>query len=409
MNSRERARRILNHQEADRPAIDLGSTVTTGTSGWSYRALKRALGLPSESVRVQELFQMLADVDTDVMDALGVDFVMLPKEDWFFGTHYGPWKPFTFWDGQTFDVPVEFNPVVLEDGSLEIPWQPGDPPNTRLPAGGWFFDRVPGRHRDPLSAEPMPPSEWQFTSTLSEELLRSQEQRAKELYASSERSLVAESPAMTPSGYGDLYWWAIQMMTEPAYCEDYMMRAAEAAASCIEQYLQAVGDYIDVLAVNLSDFGTQDREWFRPELFRDFYVPAWRLCSDVVHRFPGVKTWIHCCGSVPRLVPYFIEAGIDCLNPVQWTAAGMDLATLKHEYGDRLVFWGGAISTQRTFPFGTAEQVAAEAQEVLEIMAPGGGYVVNPIHNILPEVPVENILALYRTAQAYRYPSATAE
>ena len=83
----------------------------------------------------------------------------------------------------------------------------------------------------------------------------------------------------------------------------------------------------------------------------------------------------------------------------------MDLATLKREYVDRLVFWGGAISTQRTFPFGTAEQVAAEAQEVLEIMAPGGGYVVNPIHNILPEVPVENILALYRTAQAYRYPS----
>lgn len=405
MNSRERARLILNHQEADRPAIDLGSTVTTGTSGWTYRALKRALGLPAERVRVQELFQMLADVEPDVMDALGVDFIMLPKEKWFFGTHYGPWKPYTFWDGQTFDVPAEFEPVVMPDGALEIPWQPGDPLNTRLPKGGWFFDRIPGRHADPLNTELKPPSEWSFTTSLSEEHLRSQEQRARELYARSERALVAESPATTPTGYGNLYEWAILMMTEPAYCHDYMMQAAEAAAGCLEQYLQAVGDYIDVLEVNLSDFGTQDREWFRPELFRDFYVPAWKLCTDVVHRFPRVKTWIHCCGSVPRLIPYFIEAGIDCLNPVQWTAAGMDLRTLKSQYGDRIVFWGGAISTQRTFPFGNADDVAREAQEVLEIMAPGGGFVVNPIHNILPEVPVENILALYRTAQAYRYPA----
>ena len=116
-----------------------------------------------------------------------------------------------------------------------------------------------------------------------------------------------------------------------------------------------------------------------------------------------MKVWIHCCGSVPNLIPFFIEAGVDCLNPVQWTAAGMDLRTLKVKYGRQLTFWGGAISTQRTFPFGTAADVEREVREVLSIMAPGGGYVVNPIHNILAEVPIENILALYRTAAAWRY------
>ena len=81
----------------------------------------------------------------------------------------------------------------------------------------------------------------------------------------------------------------------------------------------------------------------------------------------------------------------------------MDLRELKARYGSRLVFWGGAVNTQRTLPFGTPDDIRREVREVLDIMCPGGGYVVNPIHNILPEVPVENILALYRTALAYRY------
>lgn len=401
MDSRERARLILNHQEADRPAIDLGSTIVTGTSAWTYRALKRALGMDAGRVRVSEMFQMLADVETPVLDALGSDFVMLPKEEWLLGLTYGRWKPFTFWDGQTFDVPVGFDPQVTADGALEVPFERGDPPNMRLPYGGWFFDSIPEKREDFFD---IPEPDWTFTDSLSDELLRAQEARARQLYQASDRALVAEPPVYAPLGYGNNYYWAIKMLTEPELCREYMMRQGEVAARCIEQYLQAVGDYIDVLIVSLADFGTQDREMFRPAHFGEFYVPAWKLVTDVVHRFPHVKTWIHCCGSVPNVIPHFIEAGIDCLNPVQWTAAGMDLRWLKESFGDRLVFWGGAISTQRTFPFGTPEEVARETQEVLDIMCPGGGYVVNAIHNILPEVPVDNILALYRTALAYRYP-----
>jgi len=403
MKARNRARLILNHQEADRPAIDLGSTIVTGISAWTHRALKRALGIDSDQVRVSEMFQMLADVETAVLDTLDCDFVMLPKEDWLLGLKYGQWKPYTFWDGQTFEVPVDFDPQVAADGALEVPFERGDPLNMRMPHGGWFFDLIPEKRQDPFDTRHIPESEWTFVDSLSDELLRSQQERARHLCASSERALVAESPVYAPLGYGDTYYWAIKMLTEPEYCREYMMRQGETAARCVEQYLQAVGDYIDVLIVNLADFGTQNREMFRPELFGEFYVLAWRLVTDVVHRFPHVKTWIHCCGSVPNLIPYFIEAGVDCLNPVQWTATGMDLRWLKDNFGDELVFWGGAISTQRTFPFGTSQEVARETQEVLDIMSPGGGYVVNPIHNILPEVPVENILALYRTAQAYRY------
>lgn len=403
MNHRERARLILNHCEADRPAIDLGSTIVGGTSAWTYRALKGALGRPCERVRVGEMFQMLAEVETDVLDALGADFAMLPKEERLLGLAYGQWRPYTFWDGQTFDVPANFAPQVTPEGALEIASAPGGPLTHRLPKGGWFFDLIPGERQDSFEIPHIPESEWTFTESLTDEFLSREEERAHALYQATDRALVAWSPVLVPLGYGGLYQWAMKMATEPEHCRAYMVRAGEAAARCIGQYLQAVGDYIDVIIVNLADFGAQDREMFRPALFHEFFVPSWKLVTDAVHHFPRVKTFSHCCGSVPHLIADFIAAGIDCLNPVQWTAAGMDLRWLKQTYGDKLVFWGGAISTQRTFPHGTPEEVVREAREVLEVLAPGGGFVVNPIHNVLPEVPVENVLALYRTAQEYRY------
>jgi uroporphyrinogen decarboxylase len=375
----------------------------TGTSGWTYCALKRALGIQSEGVRIYDLFQMLAEVEEPVLDAVGSDFVMLPADDLPFGMQRGAWKPYTFWDGQTFEVPAGFDPVVTADGGLEIARDPPGPANMRLPKGGRFFDLMPSMREDEFATPHRPESEWAFVDSLDEAFLRREEEKARALYETSERSLVASPPVAAPQGYGGSYYWAIKMMSEPAYCLDYMMRAAEAAGKCFEQYLQAAGAYVDVVVISGSDYGTQDREMFRPSLFEEFYVPSWKVVTDVIHRFPNTKTWIHCCGSVPSIVPHFISAGVDILNPVQWTAKGMDLKWLKETYGDQLVFWGGAISTQRTFPFGRPEDVVREAREVLDVLSPGGGYVVNPIHNILPEVPVENIVALYRTAQAYRY------
>jgi uroporphyrinogen-III decarboxylase len=183
-----------------------------------------------------------------------------------------------------------------------------------------------------------------------------------------------------------------------------MMARAEVASQSIALYAQAVGAYVAVINISGYDYGAQNREMFRPELFKRFYVPAWQMYIQALKRHaPDTTVWIHCCGSVPNLIPYFIEAGVEALNPVQFTADGMDLTWLKQTFGDKLVFWGGAISTQTTFPFGTADDVALEARAILDIMAPGGGFVVNPIHNVQADVPVENIVALYRTALAYRY------
>jgi hypothetical protein len=401
MESRERVRRILNHQVADRPAIDLGSSEVTSTSAWTYAKLREALGLPPKPTRVFNLIQMLAEVDADVQDALGADVAMLPPDEVILGGRYGDWKPYTFPGGQTFDVPVGFHPVAMPGGSLEVGTSPEADPTYRLPPEGRFFDVIPDKQGDPFDVPLLPRDEWRFVDELEEDNLRAKEKVARDLYSQTDRAIMAQPPVFAPLGHGGLYNWAIVMMTEPAYAEDYMMAQAEATARCYEQYLQAVGDHIDVLIISLADFGLQHRELFRPALFERFFVPAWQIVTETVHCWPNVSTWIHCCGSVPNLLGHFVEAGVDCLNPIQWTADGMDLARLKQAYGDRLVFWGGAVSTQGTLPFGTPEEVAAEAECVLDTMTPEGGYVFNPIHNILPEVPIENILALFKTAQNY--------
>jgi hypothetical protein len=404
MNSRERVRRILSFEEADRPAIDLGSTRMTGTSAWTYAVLRQALGLGPAPVRVFDLYQMLAEVDADVLDAVGADFCLLPPQELPLNLPYGEWEPFGFWDGQLLDVPRGFSPMREPDGSLEARWQRDEatPQRMRLPFGGRFFDRLPQGRQDAFDIPHLALSDWPLPTGYTDSFLRREEECARRLYESCERALVASPPIGAPQGYADTYLWAMQMATEPQHCHDFMMASAEARARCMEQYMQAVGRYVQVVNISGTDFGTQRGEMFRPHLFADFYVPAWRPVADVIHRYPGVKTWIHCCGSVPHLVEHFISAGVDCLNPVQWTAAGMDLRWLKETFGRRLVFWGGVASSQTTLPFGTAQEVEQEVSQVLDIMAPGGGYVVNGVHNILPEVPVANTVAMYRTALAYR-------
>ena len=405
MTSRERARKILNFEEADRPAIDLGATRMTGTSAWTYVALKKALGIEGGVTRVYDLFQMLAEVEEPVLDALGCDFAMVPDDHMSYGLTREGWKDFTFWDGQTFQVPVGFQPQVTEDGSLLVGNGPGwTEPVARMPHGGRYFDSINVANlTDTFEVPHVDEKDWNLPGPLEDEFLERELAKIKALYESTQRALVVTPPFNLSSGYGGLYQWGMKMALDPDHCREYMIACSEASARRARQYLEVVGEYLDVVVLSGADYGTQDREAFRPSLFGECMAPGWKVVCDAVHEFPHVKVWVHSCGSVPGMISYMAEAGVDCLNPVQWGAAGMDRQWMKETFGDRLTFWGGGINTQNTFPFGTADEVRREAQECLDIYAPGGGYVVNPIHNIQADVPVENILALYETAQAYQY------
>ncbi|MDA0337209.1 MAG: hypothetical protein O2782_18760 [bacterium] len=398
-------RRILNHQEADRPAIDLGATRMTGTTAWTYGALKEALGITGGSTRVFDLFQMLAEVEESVLDALGCDFAMVPADTMNYGLPRNGWKPFTFWDGQTLQVPSDFHPQVTADASLLVGEGPGwTEPVARMPHGGRYFDALNVANlTDTFEVPHLDEDHWNIPGPLEADFLARELTKVKALYASTDRALVVTPPFSLPSGYGGLYQWGMKMALDPEHCRQYMQAQCEASAARARQYLQLMGPYIEVVVLSGADYGTQDREVFRPALFGDIMAPAWKIVCDAVHEFANVKVWIHSCGSIPDLIEPIANAGVDCLNPVQWGATGMDRQWMKQTFGDRLVFWGGGINTQNTFPFGTAADVRREAQECLDIYAPGGGFVVNPIHNIQADVPVDNILALYETARDCRY------
>jgi uroporphyrinogen-III decarboxylase len=158
---------------------------------------------------------------------------------------------------------------------------------------------------------------------------------------------------------------------------------------------------VTAVFVTGADFGTQTGPFISPETYRDLYQPFHRAVNEWVHARTGWKTFIHTCGSVVRLLPDFIDAGFDILNPVQCSAAGMDPRGLKERFGDRVVFWGGGVDTQRTLPFGTPDDVRREVRERIAIFSPGGGFVFNTIHNVQAKVPVENLRALYQMVREF--------
>jgi uroporphyrinogen-III decarboxylase len=181
--------------------------------------------------------------------------------------------------------------------------------------------------------------------------------------------------------------------------------AGEIALENLKLTWQAIGYDIDIISVDGSDYGTQDREMFSPALFERYHEPYYKRVCDWIHTNTPWKVSKHCCGSIPRLIEPMIRGGIDILNPVQTSAVGMDAQTLADTFGDRITFWGGGVDTQRVLSFGTPDEVRRDVENRLRIFGPGGGFVWATIHNIQYTVPPENVVAALDTVrECGRYP-----
>jgi uroporphyrinogen decarboxylase len=151
-----------------------------------------------------------------------------------------------------------------------------------------------------------------------------------------------------------------------------------------------------------DDLGSQSSTILDPLLLRQMVIPRFRtLFSHIKKRLPHARIFMHSCGAIRDLIPDLIDAGMDILNPVQFTAQGMDLAGLKKDFGDTITFWGGGVDTQSTLNHGTPEQVKDEVKKIIDILAPGGGFVFAPVHNIQDDVPAENFWAMWDALQEY--------
>ncbi len=150
-----------------------------------------------------------------------------------------------------------------------------------------------------------------------------------------------------------------------------------------------------------DDLGSQEATLLNPEIYRELIKPRHKRMVDAVKTHSDAKVLLHSCGAVSALLDDFIEVGFDAINPVQVGAKGMEPERLKAEFGDRITFWGG-IDTQRVLPFGTPDEVRAEVRRIIDILGPGGGFVLNSVHNIQAEVPPENVVAMFDEARSYR-------
>jgi uroporphyrinogen decarboxylase len=391
----------LEHSEPDRVPVDFASTRSSGVNALAYGNLLRYLGRQIRN-KVFDMKQLLSEVDDEIRVLMGGDVIQLHRLEPSLGVKLNEGeREEVLMDGSRALVPAGFHYTAMPDGSAAIMDSEGRRRFVR-PSGGMYFDDVYHPLENAESIEDI--DENLSLPMITEEELGYLEKRARDLYDNTPYAIVATtSVSIFERGFKDFGFenYLTYLAAEREMTEYYLDRMTDAYIGVLDAYLGRVGDYIQVIQFN-DDYGTQQTTLISPAMFREVMKPKHaKIHSFVKSKRPELKIFFHCCGAISTLIPDLIDTGIDILNPVQLSAAGMDPAFLKKEYGGHLVFWGGACSTQTVMTFGTTEDVRRQAKEMTEIFAPGGGFVFCQDHNIQHNVPPENIAALYQAAGDY--------
>jgi len=415
MTSRERVKLAINHKEADRIPLDLGSTLVTGIQASIYSKLKNALGISKGLVKVYDPYQMLAEVEDELKQLLGVDTYGIQLPVTIFGYRNEDWKTFKMFDGTEVLISGNFEYDVLENGDI-IQYPKGDrgaPPSGKMPQGGYYFDTIV--RQEPIDESRLDPKEWveQTYSLYTDEDLEYLEKTSRWYYENTNYSLlgnfwgagfgdiaIVPGPHIPhPKGIRDPEEWYVSTITRKQYIKEIFQYQFELQMKNLKLYREAVQDRIDIIVMSGTDFGAQDGPFISPSLYREVFKPLHKAMNDWIHENTNWKTFYHSCGSDVDFLDDFVSAGVDILNPVQISASGMDPNFLKKNYGDKLVFWGGGVNTQKTLPFGTPEEVKKEVENNMLIFGKDGGFVFNTVHNIQATVPVDNLVAMFEAVR----------
>jgi len=404
-NSRERVLCALNYQEADRIPVDFGSTRSSGINALAYGNLLNYLKLPIEN-NVFDMKQLLSDVDDEVRKLMGGDVIQLHRLEPSMGVKLNKGsRSEVLMDGSNAQVPADFHFEKQADGSDVILNKKGDVIFKR-PEDGLYFDEMYHPLAEAESLEDVDAGLVLPVMTDEEETyLKS---NAKRMFEETDYAIIGTSSiSIFERGFKDFGYenYLANLMVEQEMVEYYLEKLSDAYIAVLDRYLDAVGDYIQIIQVN-DDYGAQNSLLLSPETFREILKPVHTKIHQFIKRKkPHIKIYFHCCGAMAPLLPDLIESGIDIINPIQLSAAGMNPIELKKEYGKNVTFWGGACSTQTTMTFKSVQEVQRETKEMIEILAPGGGFVFCQDHNIQSNVPPENIVAVYETAKKYgKYP-----
>ena len=409
MTSKERFDLTINHQQPDQLAVDFGSTPVTGIHVQSVENLRNYYGLENKPVRVIEPYQMLGEVDQELIDVMGIDVVgAWGKNDLFGIYNHEPFIEFiTNW-GQNVLVPEGFRTEKEENGSVLV-YPEGDisvSPSARMQKNGYLFDVI--MRQEPIEEEKIDVTdnlkEFGLISDSDLEFWKDATRKARATGKAVIARLGATAfgdPALIPAkqlkhakDIRDIAAWQMNSNKRPDQIKAVFDRQAEIALENYRRLHEVIGKNLDAVFICGHDFGTQDSTFGTSEHFDELWLPFYRRINDWIHSNTNWKTFKHSCGAVEPFMPRFIEAGFDIINPVQVSAQGMNLAKLKYCYGKDLVFWGGGIDMQIALTYSTPEKVREEVLRFCEIFARDGGFVFNMGNNIQAHVPVENIVAM---------------
>jgi len=409
--SRERMLTALNHKTPDRIPIDFSGHRSSGIAAVVYPKLRRLLGLPEKTVRIYDVIQQLALIDEDVLDTLGVDTIEMGRG---FLLEGKDWKDWVLSDGTDCQIPSYINMerqgedwILFSDDGIKL----------GIKKKGWlyfeqtFFPLMDRGIKDDDFSDLENILEQTMWSgilppgahlPLNDTGLKEMSEKAKTLYKSTERAVIG----LFGGSLFELPQWLYRMDNYLLYLRMYpdaADRLSEKLCSIhldnLEKWLKAVGPYIDIILFG-DDLGGQNSSLISPDMYRRYYKPYHNKLWTRAREIEDVKVMLHSCGDIRELIPDLIEAGLDAINPVQINCKGMDASDLKTQFGDKLTFWGGGCDTRDILPYAKPDDVKKHVFDQLNILAPGGGFIFQQVHNILADVPPENILAMFEAIKA---------
>lgn len=379
MTSRERVQKALNHQTPDRVPIDFGG-FQTGIHRRAYEALTEHLGL-REEISILDAVQQLAKPSEAVLERFHVDtrYILSHGPEGFDGTIRKNRRDGRLWH----DLTDEFGVV----------WSMPDD-------GGLYMDIS---HHPLATASIADLADYPWPNGSDATRFTGVRDHAQ--------TLRRETPYALVTGISGVVYeycwylrglerWFMDMIENPDFCAALLDRTLAYWMDYMTGFLGEIGNLVDVVMIG-DDLAGQHGPLFSPAFYRNVVKPRQKKLVQHIQSLTTAKVWYHTCGNCVEYIPDLLDNGVDILNPVQTSAAGMDPAMLKERFGRDLVFWGGGCDAQHILPFGTPEEVREQVRRNMEIFKPNGGYVFNGIHNIQADVPPENVVALFGAAYEY--------
>lgn len=369
----------------------------------AYARLRDYLGLPKRPIRIYDPVQQLAIVEEDVLERFRVDTIELGRA---FALEEKYWTDWVLPDGTPCLMPVWAKPE-RRNGAWVLRSARTGEVIAQMPDGVWYFEQTlyPFAEREDLDhlEDYLSESMWTAVASPPGPIVGGPDgpgllaEGARRLRQQTDRAIIGLFGGNLLE-FGQFLFrndvFFMLLAGEPDRAHRFLDRLMEMHLRNLEQFLASAGPHLDIILFG-DDLGMQLGPQVSPAMYREFFQPREReMWSLVKARAPHLKVMLHCCGGVRELLPGLIEAGLDAINPVQITCKGMDPAGLKREFGASLTFWGGGCDTREVLGKARPAQVQDHVRRLMDIWRPGGGYVFQQVHNILADVPPENIVAM---------------